>query len=52
MYFEIVCIEERLPYSCYAVCVSTDLEVFMNLDCIDEYWSICAMYVYNCVDVV
>ena len=52
IYFDIGCIWGWLPYSRYAVRLFTDLEVFMNLDCIDKYWSICAMYVYNCMDVV
>ena len=42
-----MCIGEQLPYSRYAIHVSTDLEVFMNLDCIDKYWSIYVMYVYK-----
>ena len=38
---------EQLPYSRYDVCVSTDLDVFMNLDCMDKYWNTYVMYVYK-----
>ena len=47
MYFELVCIGEWLPYSRYTVRVFTDLEVFMNLDCMDKSWDTYVMYVYK-----